>query len=206
LEYGDITPLFKELNQRLSSMGTRNGSVHLVTNNPGIVRIELSPVDPTDPRHHFIIKNCNQNALKMKVIFGNGTFLERCLLVRGEPGHFLTLVEEFSFSKVIHTVNGCYIYREMMTLEATAYYPGPECTGKSSDGLTATGAIAAYGICAVDPELIPLGTRLYVPGYGLARALDVGGAIKGKRIDLCFNTYPEAVRYGRKRVKVFILD
>ena len=53
--------------------------------------------------------------------------------------------------------------REMI---ATAYYPGPESTGEWADGITATGVKAGFGIAAVDPEVIPLGTRLYVPGYG----------------------------------------
>lgn len=91
-------------------------------------------------------------------------------------------------------------------MEATGYYPGPECTGESADGLTATGKIATYGIVAVDPKVIPLGTMLYVEGYGRAEAADVGGAIKGDRIDLCFRTYREALVYGRKRVRVYFLE
>jgi len=51
-----------------------------------------------------------------------------------------------------------------------------------------------------------LGSRLYVPGYGHALAADVGGAIKGNRIDLCFDTYNEAIQYGRRTVKVYILE
>ena len=79
---------------------------------------------------------------------------------------------------------------------ATAYSPDPESTGPWADGVTATGVKAGYGIAAVDPDVIPLGTRLYIPGYGHALAADVGGAIKGNRIDLCFDTHQEAVRFG----------
>jgi len=88
---------------------------------------------------------------------------------------------------------------------ATAYYPGPECTAPSHDGYTAIGYWATYGIAAVDPRFIKMRTHLYVEGYGHAVAADVGGKIKGRRIDLCFDKYQEALNYGRKRVKVYIL-
>jgi len=45
-----------------------------------------------------------------------------------------------------------------------------------------------------------------VEGYGKALAADTGGAIKGKKIDLCFDTYEEAIRFGRRQVKVYILE
>lgn len=97
--------------------------------------------------------------------------------------------------------------RKIITMEATAYYPGPEDTGKwAAWGKTFSGTKAAYGVAAVDPKFIRLKTRLYVEGYGYAEATDVGGAIKGNRIDLCFDTYEEAVRFGRQKVQVYILD
>jgi 3D (Asp-Asp-Asp) domain-containing protein len=60
-------------------------------------------------------------------------------------------------------------------------------------------------VAAVDPRFIRLKTPLYIEGYGYAIAADKGGAIKGSKIDLCFNTYEEAVRFGRKTVKVYLL-
>jgi uncharacterized protein YabE (DUF348 family) len=98
------------------------------------------------------------------------------------------------------------ITRSTMTMVATAYDPGPGSCGASADGLTATGAIARKGVCAVDPRVIPLGTRLWVEGYGYAIACDVGGAIKGNRIDVCFDTRSEALRWGRRSVEVRILE
>ena len=92
-----------------------------------------------------------------------------------------------------------------LTLEATAYYPGPEDTWPYASGYTASGLKAGYGVVAVDPRLIRLKTPIYVEGYGYAIAADKGGAIKGSKIDLCFDTYEEAVRFGRKKVKVFLL-
>lgn len=86
-----------------------------------------------------------------------------------------------------------------------------EVTGYSAkepglDYTTATGARAVHGVIAVDPRVIPLGTRVYVPGYGYAVAADTGGAIKGRRIDLCFDSVEEAIRWGRRSVTIIILD
>jgi 3D (Asp-Asp-Asp) domain-containing protein len=92
---------------------------------------------------------------------------------------------------------------QVRTMEATAYCP-KGCCG-SATGRTATGRRAEYGIAAVDPRVIPLGTALYVDRYGFAIAADVGRAIKGNRIDLCFPTHREAHRFGRRWVRVLIL-
>jgi 3D (Asp-Asp-Asp) domain-containing protein len=92
-----------------------------------------------------------------------------------------------------------------LTLEATAYYPGPENNWPYSTGSTASGLKAGYGIAAVDPKRIKLKTPLYIEGYGFALAGDTGSAIKGDRIDLCYDTYDEAQQFGRKKVKVYLL-
>lgn len=70
---------------------------------------------------------------------------------------------------------------------------------------TATGARATLGVVAVDPDVIPLGTRLYIPGYGYAVAADTGGAIRGNRVDLCFDTRAECIAWGRRTVEIIIL-
>jgi 3D (Asp-Asp-Asp) domain-containing protein len=59
---------------------------------------------------------------------------------------------------------------------------------------------------AVDPKLIPLGSYLYIEGYGPGLAADVGGAIKGHKIDLCFNSTREANAWGRKKTRVWRID
>ena len=93
-----------------------------------------------------------------------------------------------------------------MDMIATAYDPGPISTGAYSDGYTAIGLKATYGVVAVDPRVIPLRSRLYIDGYGYAIAGDTGSAIKGNRIDLCYDTYEEAIRFGRRPVTVYILQ
>ena len=88
------------------------------------------------------------------------------------------------------------------SMEATAYLP----TDGNGSGLTAMGIMAARGVVAVDPQVIPLGSRVYIPGYGIAIAADTGGAIVGDRIDLCMESYGEAMDFGRRNVEVYVLD
>lgn len=90
--------------------------------------------------------------------------------------------------------------------EASAYTPGPESCGESSDGVTATGHKAVRGVIAVDPNVIPLGSLLYVEGYGYGWALDVGSAIKGNRVDLLYETVDEALAWGRRTVRVYLVE
>jgi 3D (Asp-Asp-Asp) domain-containing protein len=88
-----------------------------------------------------------------------------------------------------------------LSMIATAYTAS--CAGCS--GYTAIGPRAGHGIVAVDPRVIPLGTRLFIPGYGSAVAGDTGGAIRGNRIDLGFNSNSDATRFGRRTVVVYVL-
>jgi len=75
-------------------------------------------------------------------------------------------------------------------------------TGYSLRGHTATGAPVGWGVVAVDPSVIPLGTRMTIPGYGSGVAADTGGAIVGNRIDLWFPTVAQAQAWGRRTVTI----
>jgi cystine transport system substrate-binding protein len=75
-------------------------------------------------------------------------------------------------------------------------------TGYSLPGHTASGLPVGWGIVAVDPTVIPLGTRMTVPGYGEAVAADVGSAVKGNDIDLWFPTLAQARAWGRRTVTI----
>jgi len=103
------------------------------------------------------------------------------------------------------TSRGTFRYSQVATMSATAYCPCKLCCGPKANGTTKSGMKAGYGVVAVDPKVIPLGTRFYIEGYGPAVAADIGSAIKGNRIDLCFETHQEALIFGRKKIKVYTL-
>lgn len=88
--------------------------------------------------------------------------------------------------------------KKTFTVEATAYTH----TGNP----TATGVYPREGLIAVDPRVIPLGTQVYVEGYGYAVAADTGGAIKGNIIDVFFPSLQRCLDWGRKPVTIHILD
>ena len=102
---------------------------------------------------------------------------------------------------LVETPNGYVPYTQVLGMEATAYLP----TDGSGAGITAMGIPATYGVVAVDPDVIPLGTKVYIPGYGEALAADTGGAIYGYKIDLCMEDYWQAMDFGRRNVTVFVL-
>ena len=89
---------------------------------------------------------------------------------------------------------------------STAYCPCVKCCGPNAKGVTRLGLPATQGVIAVDPRVIPLGTRVYVDGYGYALAADTGSAIKGNRIDVCFATHEEALRWGMRNLKVYVIE
>lgn len=96
-------------------------------------------------------------------------------------------------------------YKRAVTMQSSAYEPSPVSCGKFASGYTSIGLEAGYGVVAVDPKVIPLGTRLFIEGYGYAVAGDVGSAIKGNRVDVGMLTVEECYKWGRRDVKVFIL-
>jgi 3D (Asp-Asp-Asp) domain-containing protein len=75
-------------------------------------------------------------------------------------------------------------------------------TGYSLLGRTATGMPVGWGVVAVDPTVIPLGTRLTIPGYGEGVAADTGGAVHGNTIDLWFPTLAQSRAWGRRTVTI----
>ena len=113
------------------------------------------------------------------------------------PGYGAVASDTLAVSRILHVV-------------ATGYEAGPRSTGKQPGhqwyGVTSIGWRATPGIIAVDPDVIPYKTRLYVPGYGFGIAGDTGSAIVGRRIDLFYDTEQEAVRWGLRNLPVYVLE
>ncbi len=88
----------------------------------------------------------------------------------------------------------------------TFYCGCEQCCGKWSDGITSSGATAAEGrTIAVDPSVIPIGTKVYIEGFGDFIAEDVGGAIKGNKIDIYLNDHSRCYDLGVKYANVFVV-
>ncbi len=106
-------------------------------------------------------------------------------------------------------------YKKVIKCQATAYDLSFQSTGKRPGhpayGITASGTYAKMGTVAVDPRVIPLGTKMYIVStdgsvvYGYCTAEDTGGAIKGNKVDLFYNTTSECMQFGRRSVYVYIL-
>ncbi|MDW7652113.1 MAG: 3D domain-containing protein [Bacillota bacterium] len=143
-------------------------------------------------------------------------------MIRAKQDRVVEFGENTVLSRGGRTVN----FTRVFQFTATAYCAGTaqsgcpidenghsRCTGKYNNAITATGrkAVAGTGrednphIVAVDPKVIPLGSRLYIDGYGFAIAADTGGAIKGSKIDLLLGSHESARRFGRRKMRVYLL-
>ncbi|HHU18770.1 MAG TPA: DUF348 domain-containing protein [Bacilli bacterium] len=146
---------------------------------------------------------------KFKVTLENGEEVSRELIseeVKKESEQRVVAVGTKEIAKVVSRGGSSSGGSKSFTMSSTAYTAG--CSGCS--GVTATGINLKDNphmkVIAVDPSLIPLGTRVYVEGYGEAVAGDTGGSIKGKKIDVHVPTKSDAYNWGKRSVKVTILD
>lgn len=102
-------------------------------------------------------------------------------------------------------------FRSSLQMLATAYTAGYESTGKNPGdrgyGKTAMGTNVRSGVVAVDPRVIPLGTKLYIESMDMiAVAEDTGGAIKGNKIDIYISELSKAKKFGKRNIKVYVLE
>ena len=143
-----------------------------------------------------------------EIVYENGVAVSKTLIgtARTEPVHQLIAYnEKYSFS---NSRGQQVTYSSAISGVATAYIPD----GKWGY-TTYSGNKARPGVIAVDPKVIPLGTKVYVktntPGfgdYGFAIAWDIGGAIKGNKIDLFMESYDLSIQWGLRNVTIYILD
>jgi len=171
---------------------------------PTIARIDAS-ISPGSTR---ILNNGAPGERVVTVVFTQrdggpvSARVVRSTVTRKPHPHIVALgLDEFEAFTQTSQTNALVDASNSMHMIATAYTAG--CYGCS--GITATGRPAGHGIVAVDPRVIPLGARLYIPGYGYAIAGDTGGAIRGNRIDLGFNSLRDALLFGRREVIVYRL-
>ncbi|WAM31258.1 ubiquitin-like domain-containing protein [Caldicellulosiruptor naganoensis] len=159
---------------------------------------------------HRIVQQGQNGVLekRFRVVMEDGKEVERKLIGQKIVKSPKPRIVEVGAIRWFKTSRGEIVrYKKVYTMIATAYTLSPSDTGKSPKhpdyGKTATGHRVRRGVVAVDPRVIPLGTRLYVEGYGFATALDTGSAIKGNRIDVFVEK--DAYKFGVRRVKVYVL-
>lgn len=112
--------------------------------------------------------------------------------------------------RVLKAAGRDYTRAVPVSFTATAYDADLACTGKKQGdpayGITASGAAARVGwTVAVDPSVIPLGSLLYIEGIGVRRADDIGSSIKGRRLDVFVATHEQALEFGVKELRVWLL-
>jgi len=133
-----------------------------------------------------------------QVVYKNGEEVNRQLAHQEVVAKPVDRVIMVGSGMVVSRGGETFRYSEVREMVASAYTH----TGNN----TASGIYPHYGVAAVDTSVIPMGTKMYVEGYGYAIARDRGSAIKGNRIDLFFETRSEAMSWGVRRVKVYFFD
>jgi len=154
--------------------------------------------------------------IQVKKIFENGKLVKEKVLADNVVTLPVPKIIEKGTKNFFVSSRGLTKYKRNFVVVATAYDLSYASCGKNPGdkhyGLTALGTKARPGVVSVDPSVIPLGTKLYIQSldgkkdYGFAIAEDTGNAIKGNRIDLFFSSHEAAMAFGRRKVKIYILE
>ncbi|SHH46077.1 protein of unknown function [Caloranaerobacter azorensis DSM 13643] len=154
--------------------------------------------------------------IEVSKIYRNGKLISEYISGERIVQNSVPQILEIGTKDYFVSSRGNFRFKKSMIMTATAYDLSYESTGKrpgdKNYGITAMGTKVRHGVVAVDPRVIPLGTKLYIQSldgtkdYGFAIAEDIGGAIKGNRIDLFFESRSKALAFGRRKVKVYILS
>ncbi|QGU93898.1 DUF348 domain-containing protein [Clostridium bovifaecis] len=156
-----------------------------------------------------------QKEINIKVVYQNGKEVSREVVEEKVVKKPTTKVVAMGTMKEVKLSRGGSVnYASKYRMRATAYTASYRDTGKNPGdrgfGLTASGTRVkrnpeGYSTVAVDPRIIPLGTKLYIDGYGYAIAEDTGSAIKGNKIDLYFSSDAQVSRWGARYVDVYVV-
>ncbi|MCH5188528.1 MAG: G5 domain-containing protein [Oscillospiraceae bacterium] len=150
--------------------------------------------------------------VKYHIVYDNGVEVDRVALSSEVIYAPQDKIVEYGTAEnmAVDVNNQNFQYKYVLECTATAYDPSPEENG-GYGGMSATGVPLQKGVIAVDPKVIPLGSRVYIEAldgswsYGYAVAADTGGAIKGNRVDLLFMTKGECYEFGRRKCRVYVL-
>jgi 3D (Asp-Asp-Asp) domain-containing protein len=163
----------------------------------GTTRVVQAGRDGVRETSYLVFRGTERSSLRRTTLASRVLRSPRPRILAEGIGEY-TALSQFASRSVLGTLK---LASSALSMIATAYTA--DCGGCS--GRTALGHRAGHGIVAVDPRVIPLGTRMYIPGYGKAVAGDTGGAIHGNRIDLGFNSTSAAYQFGRRPITVYLL-
>ncbi|MDQ2985846.1 MAG: 3D domain-containing protein [Armatimonadota bacterium] len=206
--YNQILGCFAAISFCVAAGGTPVDEPVLTTETPSVIKTEVKEI-PYEVLYRF--DRALGPGRMEKVRFGENGYLKKTVQYTKRDGKLVDpkLIDQeqvdpkpavFAIGQAgWESTRGSYGRVRVLTMKSTGY------TRFENTNRTAMGLPAKFGVVAVDRRVIKLGTRLYVEGYGYAIAGDTGGAIKGNRIDLCFDEYNQAIRWGRRDVRVHIL-
>lgn len=144
-----------------------------------------------------------QKEVTTRVVYEDGKEVDRKVVkevVTKEP--VTKEVVQGTLQTVALSRGGEITYSRSLTCVATAYSD----SGRTASGMITSRNPGGYSTIAVDPNVIPMGSKLYIPGYGYAIAADTGGAIKGNKVDLYVPSSSEAYAWGVRTVTVYVLN
>jgi uncharacterized protein YabE (DUF348 family) len=200
------TPLIKDTTVRV--VRVREG---IDTVEEGVPRETIYQDDPSMDQGDSVVLQPGADGLirrSYRVVYEDGQEAQRELLDESEVQPEPEIVARGTRPvNMVDTPAGPLRYRESLRVYATWY--NPASAGRSPDspwyGIAATGVPVHKGIVAVDPNVIPLGSRMYIPGYGEGVAADTGWAVVGNIIDLGFADYEES-DWHSGWVEIYILE
>ncbi len=180
---------------------------------------EINLVNDLEP-HEIELVQTGESGLReltYQIRYENGKMMSRNFVKETIVKDPVSEIKNKGSEELFVTSRGLpFRYSKVIICQATAYdlsyascakYPGDPAYG-----ITYSGTQARPGVIAVDPKVIPLGSKVYVESmdrtadYGFASAEDTGSAIKGQKIDLFINNNAAALRYGRRYVRVYIIE
>ncbi|MGH4124268.1 MAG: 3D domain-containing protein [Clostridium sp.] len=171
--------------------------------------------------NEIILTKLSKDIKEHKVLFNNATKKETNLIAAKKAKELAAAekLKKLAASRTITLSRGSDSSKSSTSksdaiptdVSNSTNYFSIQSTAYSSDGFTSSGSKTnrdpnGYSTIAVDPRVIPMGSKLYVEGYGYAIAADTGSAIKGNIIDVFFNTEAEARNWGRRTVKIRIIN
>lgn len=140
-----------------------------------------------------------------QIAIDHGISLDSLISMNNLTDHLIYPGEKLNLGSELTTVVPLEVDTEMDVIATayTAYCYG--CSGTTAYGIDLR-SNSDQKVIAVDPSVIPLGTKVWVEGYGEAIAGDTGGAIKGDRIDVFIPTYDHAIEWGVRKIKIKVMD